>query len=331
MTGCIALEIYTKRLCYNIVLRRNITIIRGDSATGKTTLCDLLNDFNNNVSAVSVKASPQVKCKVLNYDDWQNRLASWENTVVFIDEDSNFVQTREFSKAVKGSSNYFVIINRHDKNLSQLPYSVTEIYKFKTSGKYINQNQYITLNETVPLWDLQQRGTVKIAGVITEDSNTGFTFYNKICGSDCKSANGKPNVVHLINSLDFVQPILVVVDGAAFGCEFEKLLLQKNILGKNVVFYMPESFEWFLLHSICFAHYKRLQSKLKEPEKYINSAIYTSWENYFEYLLHSYCNKLGFVYNKTMPLNYRLLDIKNVQLLLSNIKGVDFSRWLKRN
>lgn len=38
----------TKRLHYDFVFKRNITIIRGDSATGKTTLVDMIQEYTNN-------------------------------------------------------------------------------------------------------------------------------------------------------------------------------------------------------------------------------------------------------------------------------------------
>lgn len=38
----------TKRLKYEFELQRNLTIIQGDSATGKTTLVDMIRDFVNN-------------------------------------------------------------------------------------------------------------------------------------------------------------------------------------------------------------------------------------------------------------------------------------------
>lgn len=41
MRGKHRVIVSTKRLKYDFELRRNLTIIRGDSATGKTTLADM--------------------------------------------------------------------------------------------------------------------------------------------------------------------------------------------------------------------------------------------------------------------------------------------------
>ncbi len=45
MKGKHRVSIYTKRLRFDFELRRNITIIRGDSATGKTTLVDMVQEY----------------------------------------------------------------------------------------------------------------------------------------------------------------------------------------------------------------------------------------------------------------------------------------------
>lgn len=48
MKGKHKVVVSTKRLKYEFELRRNLTIIKGDSATGKTTLVDMIRDFVNN-------------------------------------------------------------------------------------------------------------------------------------------------------------------------------------------------------------------------------------------------------------------------------------------
>ena len=48
MRGKHRVIVSTKRLKYDFELRRNLTIIRGDSATGKTTLVDMSQEYVNN-------------------------------------------------------------------------------------------------------------------------------------------------------------------------------------------------------------------------------------------------------------------------------------------
>ncbi|MBQ6230498.1 MAG: translation initiation factor 2, partial [Eubacterium sp.] len=62
-------------------------------------------------------------------------LPSIENSIVFIDEDNDFLRTEEFAEAIRNSSNYYVIVTR--EGLPNLPYSVNEIYGIRESGKYV--------------------------------------------------------------------------------------------------------------------------------------------------------------------------------------------------
>ena len=57
MKGKHRVVVSTKRLKYDFELRRNLTIIRGDSATGKTTLIDMIQDYVNNPSDTPVLKS----------------------------------------------------------------------------------------------------------------------------------------------------------------------------------------------------------------------------------------------------------------------------------
>ena len=50
MKGIHKVSVSTKRLRYDFELRRNLTIIRGDSATGKTTLVDMIQEHADNPS-----------------------------------------------------------------------------------------------------------------------------------------------------------------------------------------------------------------------------------------------------------------------------------------
>ena len=55
MKGKHRVVVSTKRLKYDFEIRRNLTIIRGDSATGKTTLVEMIQDYVNNPAGTPVK------------------------------------------------------------------------------------------------------------------------------------------------------------------------------------------------------------------------------------------------------------------------------------
>lgn len=60
--------------------------------------------------------------------------------------------------------------------------------------------------------------------------------------------------------------ILVIVDGAALGLEFEKL----RILNNQIDLYLPESFEQMILKSGIMEE-NRVKEILNHPEEYIES------------------------------------------------------------
>lgn len=45
MTGKYDIEIYNKRVHYHLTVKRNITVIQGDSATGKTELLRMISCY----------------------------------------------------------------------------------------------------------------------------------------------------------------------------------------------------------------------------------------------------------------------------------------------
>ena len=135
MKGSFSIRISNSRVIYEFTIRRNITIICGDSATGKTELYNLIQAYRNNSGEDSgVSITCDVPCRVLSNDDWQNSLKVIENSIVFIDEGNKFITSNDFARAARDSSNYYVIITR--ESLPNLPYSVDEIYGIRTSNKY---------------------------------------------------------------------------------------------------------------------------------------------------------------------------------------------------
>lgn len=48
MKGKYRITVQNKRIRYDFEIKRNITIIRGDSATGKTALVDMIREYYEN-------------------------------------------------------------------------------------------------------------------------------------------------------------------------------------------------------------------------------------------------------------------------------------------
>lgn len=140
MNGIKYLKVYNnKGIIYELFIRRKITIISDNSGTGKSTLIDMIEKANIGAGA-SLKCD--CACKVLIDRYWEQDLTEWTDTIVFIDENFEAVNTKEFAEAVNNSDNYFVIINR--EKLDNLSFSYKEIYAIKASGKFHSLEQKYT-------------------------------------------------------------------------------------------------------------------------------------------------------------------------------------------
>ena len=73
MKGKHRIIVSTKRLKYDFEIRRNLTVIRGDSATGKTTLVDMIREYVNNPSGTPVELACDKKCYVLEGSLWKEQ------------------------------------------------------------------------------------------------------------------------------------------------------------------------------------------------------------------------------------------------------------------
>ncbi len=168
MKGNIKVVVSTKKLRYELNLRRNITIIQGDSATGKTTLIQIINDYLSSRTGPGTDVICKKKCAVLSGDleSILIRLERLSDTIVFANEQEHFLYPKRFAAAVLKSDCYFVFITRDD--LHTLPYSVNEIYCLKNSGYYQNTRQvYNSLHQIYP--ESQVHDMIAPTMILTED------------------------------------------------------------------------------------------------------------------------------------------------------------------
>lgn len=179
MKGKYHVVVQNNRLRYEFDIKRNITIIRGDSATGKTTLYTMIALAARRGDSSGVEVRCEKKCRTLEELDWKLVLPTLQDYIIFLDEDNLFLKTDEFARMARESDNYFVIITRED--LVNLPYSVEEIYGIHSSGKYHDMKR--EYNEFYHIYgDEEISEEVKPDGVLVEDSNSGYDFFRKVCG-----------------------------------------------------------------------------------------------------------------------------------------------------
>lgn len=322
MKGSHRIIVQNKRIRYDFKIRRNITVIRGDSATGKTALVDMIREHFENGSASGVELACDKECTVLEGRTWAGQLPMMRDCIVFIDEGNDFVMSDDFAAAIQDTDNYYVIVTR--EGIPSLPYSVDEIYGIRDSGKYGTLKR--TYNEFYHLYQMTDFiQTVKPKKVITEDSNSGFQFFHSICEKGgkirCISTQGKSNIfAHVADNLN--EKILVIADGAAFGSEMEKLMRLMNGY-PNIVLYLPESFEWIILSSGVIED-SESEEMLKHPEDYIESKEFFSWERFFTAQLIQLTQESYLKYSKRQ-LNPAYLQEKISARILAVMECIDFS------
>ena len=296
MKGKYRIVVQNNKLHYELNIRRNITIIRGDSAAGKTKLINLLEQATALGESSGVEVYCERPCRTLRGNDWSLILPNIHETIIFLDEENRFIKSQEFAAAVKSSDNYFVIITRED--LPNLPYSVEEIYGIRASGRYHDLKR--TYNELYHIYSAKTFiDKERPEAVVVEDSNSGYEFFNTICreiGIICASAGGKSNLKTEVCRRS-EESVMVIADGAAIGAEMNELY-QLMCHKTTIKCYLPESFEWLILKS-GMINGKTEQDILHHPEDFIESQQYFSWERFFTALLVEHTQDSYLKYNKS--------------------------------
>ena len=246
---------------FKLSINRKFTIIRGDSATGKTTLYQMIEDAASSYMS-GVTISCDVPVKPIPFNNYVSELQNNKGMIYIADEDFEDILTKDFAALLNKSDNCFILITRH--SLPGIPYSYKEIYEIKESGKYhFLQRMY----PDYKMW-------VDCEKVVTEDEDAGLDYYEHYFHDKVITSKGNSNLSKYAD-----ENTLIVGDGSAIGPYIQDLLLTKAKL------FLPESFEYLLLCSDLFENNKEVQALLEQPEKVI-STEYNSWERFFtEFLM----------------------------------------------
>lgn len=124
MRGAHRIIVQNKRIRYDFEIRRNITVIHGDSATGRTALVDMIREYFETGNASAVELTCDKQCT--EGRTWAGQLSMMKDSIVFIDEGNEFVMRDEFALAIQKTDNYYAIVTR--EGIPSLPYSVEEIF-----------------------------------------------------------------------------------------------------------------------------------------------------------------------------------------------------------
>ena len=89
MRGKHRVIVKNNKLHYEFEIKRNVTVIQGDSATGKTTLVDLIQTYGRYGQESGIMMTSDVPCVAFSGDAglWKTVLDAYENSIIFFDED----------------------------------------------------------------------------------------------------------------------------------------------------------------------------------------------------------------------------------------------------
>ncbi len=204
MVGQYEIIIYNNKIQYRLNIKRNITLLRGNSGTGKSELIRLIGQYNSNRVSSGITIKSEKQCNVLTEENWKLFIESYTERIFFIDEGNSFLRTKAFAETIKNSDNYYVIVSR--ENLPHLPYSIEEIYGLregKDSGKYVVPKR--VYNEMYRIYsDVTNKDMIPDV-IVTEDSNSGNEFFEKLYPGRCISSYG--SIERIGKSLPFNIPI----------------------------------------------------------------------------------------------------------------------------
>ena len=351
MTGTIIVQFSAYGITYHLELKRNITVIKDEGSTGKSLLCNMLETWVNARTSAEAKpfrynATHNVMPRVLSNTDMTDRVyENWrEPHVIFVDEVSHIVETREFASLVANSPHYFVIISRDLGCLGSLSISINSLVslvgdRYKTLVPWVNSSVGKGANvfKTGNLYSLDARCKRVVPDkLVIEDSNTGYQFFSHVLGDNCIPSggiiNGKPQggkakiIKMMLKQCNLThRPVVAIANGAAFGAEFEYIVLT-GLLLDNAYYYLYESFEWLLLHTPTLYVNSKVKALTDSP--YVDSSKYLSWERYFTKVLETASRGVrGFEYTKSsLPSGY--LQPGVVKALLSYVPEISFDKWV---
>ena len=317
MKGKHKIEVRSKRIVFTIELERNITILRGDSATGKTTLVEMLSAYENYGRKSGITIVCDKTCRVLSGALWEAQLKDIQDAIVFVDEGSTFVSSLDFARAIQKTDNYYVLVTRED--LSALPYSVNAILELKKTTSRFKR----TYNKAYPIYDSLSASNVELGSVekmLTEDANSGYQLFTKIgekYGIVCIPAAGKDNIKQKIFPMKS-EKVLVIADGAAFGPQMNDIyrLMQED--SAKFSLYLPESMEWLLLKADLLGQPDILEI-LQHPADFIESSEFFSWERFFTNLLEQRTKDIPYMRYDKAKLPEFYLQEENLEKIIAEM------------
>lgn len=292
MLGKYYINIRNKRIAYNLEFKRSVTIIRGNSGTGKSTFIRMLKEYIDLGKLSNIKVNTNIpNFLVLSSEkDCDSAITNnLQDCIYFADENISTVKSKCFVDYLKSSGSWLVYITRSECT-GYLQYAINEIYSLKSA----NKGTYF-LNTLYRLYNNENDGIIPDV-VITEDSRSGLDIIRHILTCKVDTSLGKDNMINKIRDykLKGFRNIYIIVDGAAYGNQIEKTLLEA--INCNIYIFAKESLEYIILGYKYFS--KFLTTELVETYNFADSKLYFTWEKYYTKLLSTLCLKYNCAYAK---------------------------------
>ena len=114
MTGAYRVVVQNRKIKFDFEIRRNITILRGDSATGKTTLVEMIREYEELGPDSGIELQCEKDCVVLSGRQWEKQLSDLSQSIVFIDEGNAFTASRNLPQRFRKQTTTMCLLRGKD-------------------------------------------------------------------------------------------------------------------------------------------------------------------------------------------------------------------------
>lgn len=231
------ISIKSPNINYELQIENKLTIITGLSASGKTTLINLINEYNseNNVAEVDL----ELPMYIINSNIWENPELFNTKAFYFIDEDMEFLKTPTFFKNILNSKGYFIVVGRDPEIF--INYSIDSIYELKLNNGVHKMVSKYNIKELAYKYNYDN-----IKEVLNEDNGSGFEFYKQIIPLNHISSRGNKGILKLLEMEDSK---IIILDRVGYGKWINTLINSIESNNYNVVLNLQNSFEYVILKS----------------------------------------------------------------------------------
>lgn len=290
MVGEHTLVVENRKVRYEITIKHKLNIIIGESGTGKTLMCKMLNEGVKLRGGTPIRVKSDLKVTTVESLEELKSVVFTGYQLVVIDEIyfKNMVygdSGESIARLVKDKDVYCIFITR-EHGFTCLPVDVYACYRFSSSMK---SNKTFVCNEQ--LYDWSDIDTLRPSYVYTEDTGVGETFFSKtLPNALVRGVGGTGNFKKLLSTLKTSNSdsVFLVADGCAFGMLMPIYLELRKEVNYRLKLFLPPSFEYLILASGIIP--KVDMNRLINAYSYSRIEKYMSLEKYYEDYLSEVTN-----------------------------------------